>query len=91
MNITYTLDRLPGERVIQTVPALSARVEQSWYRRPHIYNGRALTDKTLIQNTQRQIQHLQLFGQHLSPGVIQGLEVSHYQKKTPPIGGVPQT
>ena len=63
MKITYTLDRLPNERVIQTVPRMAARVEEWWYRRPHIYRGRALTDKTLIQNAKHHIQHLQLFGE----------------------------
>ena len=91
MIITYTLDRLPNERVIQTVPRMAARVEEWWYRRPHIYKGRALTDKTLIQNAQHHIQHLQLFGQHLSSGVIQGLEISHYQKEGLADDGTPQT
>ena len=81
MKITYTHDTLPDERVIQTVPGIRARVEEEHYHRPHIYNGRALTDKTLIQNARHHIRHLQLFGQHFSSGVIQGLEISHYEKE----------
>ncbi len=91
MKITYTLDRLAGERVIQTVPAIRARVAEEWYSRPHIYKGRALTDKTLNQNARHHIQHLQLFGQHFSAGVIQGLEIAHYHKDTPASDAAAQT
>jgi len=90
MKITYTRDRLPDERVIQTVPGLALRVGEDWYRRPHIYKGRALTDKTLILNAQHHVRHLQLFGQHLSPGVVQGLQISQYQKKVVADNGADQ-
>jgi len=80
MNIRFARHRFQGERVVQTAPELSIRVSGDWYRRPCLYTGRALTDNTLILNTKHHIRHLQLFGRHLSKGIIYGLELSYYQK-----------
>jgi len=81
MKIAFAKHHFEGERVIRTSPLMSNRISSEWYRRPHLYTGRALTADTLISNTKHHLRHLQLAGRHVSRGVIQGLTLSHYQRQ----------
>ncbi len=78
MRITFEHQRFEGERVIQTSPEMQNRISSEWYSRPKLYTGRALTADTLISNTKHHLRHMQLFGRHLSCGVIEGLTLSAY-------------
>lgn len=79
MKIKSAFPRFEGERIIQTSPEISNVIHsQEWYRRPNLYTGRALTADTLITNTKHHLRHMQLFGRHLSRGVIHGLTMTHY-------------
>jgi hypothetical protein len=79
MKIRFSAHRFEGERIIRTSPEISNVIHsQEWYRRPNLYTGRALTADTLITNTKHHLRHLQLFGMHLSRGVIHGLTMTHY-------------
>ncbi|WP_319575207.1 hypothetical protein [uncultured Desulfobacter sp.] len=81
MKIAFAKHHFEGERVIRTSPLMSNRISSEWYRRPHLFTGRALTADTLISNTKHHLRHLQLAGRHVSRGVIQGLTLSHYQRQ----------
>jgi hypothetical protein len=79
MKIKSAFPRFEGERIIQTSPEISNVIHsQEGYRRPNLYTGRALTADTLITNTKHHLRHMQLFGRHLSRGVIHGLTMTHY-------------
>nr|WP_321398837.1 hypothetical protein [uncultured Desulfobacter sp.] len=91
MKIAFTKHPFEGERVIRTSPSMSNRISSDWYRRPHLYTGRALTADTLISNTKHHLRHLQLAGRHISRGVIQGLTLSHYQRQYTDAGGTRRT
>lgn len=69
-----------GERIVHIEPEKKTRVTNSWLRRPNLYTGRALTDTTLILNTQYRIRHMKLFGRQMSAGVIRGLNLSFHTK-----------
>lgn len=81
MKIAFAKHHFEGERVIRTSPLMDNRISSEWYRRPHLFTGRALTADTLISNTKHHLRHLQLAGRHVSRGVIQGLTLSHYQRQ----------
>jgi len=81
MKIAFAKHHFEGERVIRTSPLMSNRISSEWYRRPHLFTGRALTADTLVSNTKHHLRHLQLAGRHVSRGVIQGLTLSHYQRQ----------
>lgn len=91
MKIRFANHRFEGERVIQTSPEMSNRISSEWYSRPNLYTGRALTADTLIANTKHHLRHMQLFGRHLSRGVIQGLSLSPYVRSYVDAEGVAQT
>jgi hypothetical protein len=77
MRILFPNQRFEGERVMQTSPEISNRVSsEECYMRPSLYTGRALTADTLISNTKHHLRHMQLFGRHLSGGVIEGLTLT---------------
>lgn len=91
MKARFARHRFVGERIIQTTPEMSNRVTEEWYRRPYMYTGRALTADTLICNTKHHIRHMQLFGRHLSRGIIQGLELTNYTQSYIDKNGVEQS
>jgi len=78
MKIRFEYQPFEGERIIQTSPEISNRITSEWYSRPNMYTGRALTADTLISNTKHHLRHMQLFGRHLSRGVIKGLALTAY-------------
>lgn len=79
MRIRFATHPFEGERIIRTSPEISNVIHsKEWTRRPNLYTGRALTANTLINSTKHHIRHLQLFGRHLSRGVIHGLTMTHY-------------
>ncbi|MGA2410566.1 MAG: hypothetical protein ABSG46_09295, partial [Candidatus Binataceae bacterium] len=66
---------LQGERVVGLTPAPAARVTD-WNRRLNLFAGRALTSSALTAEQKGHSGRLALRGQAVSPGVVQGLEIS---------------
>lgn len=69
-------DPLPNEHVIQVEPAMAPLgVEADWRRRANLFTSRALSADALLVEQSERSGRLSLLGQHLSAGVIDGLEV----------------
>lgn len=65
-----------GERVVAVDPPFATHVSERWNRRIHYYSGRTLTHTALNVEQHNHSTHLTLYGGQLSPGVVQGLELS---------------
>ncbi|HEY8209521.1 MAG TPA: hypothetical protein VIG99_18660 [Myxococcaceae bacterium] len=68
-------DPLPNEHVIQVEPAMAPLgVDADWRRRANLFTSRALSADALLVEQSERAGRLSLLGQHLSAGVVNGLE-----------------
>jgi len=75
MSIKPILDPLQNEHVLLVEPRMAPfGVEAEWRRRTNLFTGRALSAEALSVEQEQRAGRLALLGQHLSAGVITGLE-----------------
>ncbi|MDQ8021914.1 MAG: hypothetical protein REI94_08755 [Moraxellaceae bacterium] len=77
MSINEIKQALPGERVVALSPEDATTAATDWLRRPNLFAGRALTAPTLENRQRWQAGRIAHRGQAFTPGVVNGLEVSH--------------
>lgn len=69
-------DPLANEHVLQVEPRMAPfGVDAEWRRRAHFFTGRAVSAEALALEQDQRAGRLALLGQHLTSGVISGLEV----------------
>jgi hypothetical protein len=88
MKVNPIRKPLSGEQVIGVTPEMALRVEADWQRRMHLYTGRTLSHTALETEQAERAGRLALRGQMLSPGVVNGLEVT---LERPAVPGGPET
>ncbi|HYV43387.1 MAG TPA: hypothetical protein VFA20_00940 [Myxococcaceae bacterium] len=68
-------DPLPNEHVIQVEPVMAPLgVDADWRRRANLFTSRALSADALLVEQSERSGRLSLLGQHLSSGVVAGLD-----------------
>ncbi len=76
-------DPLANEHVLRVEPRMEPfGVEAEWRRRAHFFTGRAVSADALAMEQQQREGRLALLGQHLTPGIVAGLEV-HLEQQGP--------
>ncbi len=69
-------DPLPNEHVLQTEPVMAPfSVDAGWRRRANLFTGRALSADALSGEQDERAGRLALLGQHVSAGIVAGLDV----------------
>ena len=69
-------DPLANEHVLRVEPRMAPfGVDAEWRRRAHFFTGRAVSADALAMEQQQREGRLALLGQHLTPGIVAGLEV----------------
>jgi len=69
-------DPLPNEHVIQVEPVMAPLgVDADWRRRANLFTSRALSADALLVEQAERSGRLTLLGQHLTAGVVAGLDV----------------
>ncbi|MCP3100743.1 hypothetical protein LZ198_17885 [Myxococcus sp. K15C18031901] len=89
MNTRPLKESLPDEHILQVEPRPRPSVDADWRSRPHLYNGRALSEEALDSEQRQRAGRLALRGQMRAPGVIAGLEVRLEQEEASTPGGAP--
>ncbi len=81
---------IKGERALAIEPEPGVRVESCWNSRLNFYSGRTLTRTALDREQKSKSNHLAICGRKLSPGVVEGLEISFDIKPSISVGTPPQ-
>jgi hypothetical protein len=69
-------DALPNEHVLRTEPAMAPfSVDAGWRRRANLFTSRALSADALSGEQDERAGRLALLGQHVSSGIVAGLDV----------------
>lgn len=69
-------DPLANEHVLRVEPRMAPfGVDAEWRRRAHFFTGRAVSADALALEQEHRAGRLALLGQHLTPGIVAGLEV----------------
>ncbi|MBE7384881.1 MAG: hypothetical protein F6J95_026140 [Leptolyngbya sp. SIO1E4] len=75
MDIRPIRAPLPDEHLVGIQPTLMPQVTAPWRRRLNLFTGRSLSATALETEQQTRAGRLATYGQRVSPGVVQGLEV----------------
>ncbi|QDE91288.1 hypothetical protein BHS06_21180 [Myxococcus xanthus] len=76
-------DPLANEHVLRVEPRMAPfGVDAEWRRRAHFFTGRAVSADALALEQEHRAGRLALLGQHLTPGIVAGLEV-HLERVGP--------
>ena len=78
MKVYPIQEPLEGERVVGVDPVLENYLSRDWRRRLNSYSGRSLSHMALTSDQVWRTGHIASLGTLVSPGVIDGLEVSLY-------------
>lgn len=78
MKIYPIQEPLEGERVVGVDPVLENYLSRDWRRRLNSFSGRSLSHMALTADQVWRTGHIASLGTLVSPGVIDGLEVSLY-------------
>ncbi|MEX0268917.1 hypothetical protein AB3R30_07235 [Leptolyngbyaceae cyanobacterium UHCC 1019] len=76
MSIDPIQNPLPGERILDVVPMIQPQIEPPvWHRHLNLFTGRSLSSIALTAEQQGRAGRLATYGQIVSAGVVQGLQV----------------
>lgn len=76
MSATQIKDALPGEQLLALEPALLQQVNAGWLQRLSMFTGRVLSDTALSSEQLYRAGRLTMLGQAVTPGTVQGLDLS---------------
>ena len=76
MSVDPIQNTLPGERILDVVPMIQPQIEPPvWHRHLNLFTGRSLSSIALTAEQQGRAGRLATYGQMVSAGVVQGLQV----------------
>ena len=76
MATTQIVDPAPGEDLLAIEPDFLQQADAGWLQRLSLFTGRTLSDTALTNEQAYRAGHLTLLGQSVTPGTVQGLELS---------------
>jgi hypothetical protein len=76
MGAAQIQDPLAGEELLAIAPNLSQQTEARWLQRLSLFTGRTLSDTALTNEQRYRAGRLAVLGQAVTPGTVQGLDLS---------------